>query len=440
MPRARPGRRRAACRDRPASGRRRCAPARPAPATPCARCRWSAGTRWRAARPASPACPAAPHRRPGRRRGRRRRPPARERRRRTGCSRPRGGRRARRRPRRRRPGRRHRSAAPCAGSRRRGGLGGTRRGSAASRSSRCRSPGSPGRRAPGSAGRGRRRRPSPSGRGRRRTPTRRPVTSRDGAAAAAGARSDRSSAPLRSTARAASLPLVEPQPPSPGPGGDEPGDAFPAACVPGRPPPPLPGVPPFSATPLSAGPGPLDDRALDNGLAGLHSWHARVHVASSEWSATTLLRAEARGSRGRSRAPRSLSWRSPGWRHRRRGPAGVAARAPPGTPLLSRLRMLHRRVLPAFAARPAGASWQRLDGHDAVLDLLSQPSGGPVTGFSLAAEIGAAEASSSWPRPRRTATRRSPGSPCPSPRWPPAAPGPCAGRRCRAGRCARRCS
>ncbi len=58
------------------------------------------------------------------------------------------------------------------------------------------------------------------------------------------------------------------------------------------------------------------------------------------------------------------------------------------TPLLSRLRTLHERMLPPAVRYPVAADWYELAGRPAVLDRLATRPGGPVAGFCLAADIG----------------------------------------------------
>jgi hypothetical protein len=70
-----------------------------------------------------------------------------------------------------------------------------------------------------------------------------------------------------------------------------------------------------------------------------------------------------------------------------RVPAPALPDAPPGTDLLSRLRMVHRTVLPA-ARRPVDASWQLLGGRPAVLDRLGDEESARLSAFSLAAALG----------------------------------------------------
>ncbi len=180
-------------------------------------------------------------------------------------------------------------------------------------------------------------------------------------------------------------------PPAPSPGGRPAPPPFPALAIRGETPPPLPSIGAWSADrPVLEHPGPLSDVALERGLSGLQTWSARISVSPSQWSVATLLHADA--------PLRTATTPGGGWafldearlRVTAAGmPADSLPDAPPRTPLLSRLRMLHGRLLPPFASRPVTASWQHLGGQDAVLDLFTQPAGGRVTGFSLAAEAGA---------------------------------------------------
>jgi hypothetical protein len=68
-------------------------------------------------------------------------------------------------------------------------------------------------------------------------------------------------------------------------------------------------------------------------------------------------------------------------------PAASLPEAPRGTDLLSRLRMVHRTLLPA-AQRPVDASWQQLGGRPAVLDRMSDAEGSRMCAFSLATALG----------------------------------------------------
>ncbi len=71
-----------------------------------------------------------------------------------------------------------------------------------------------------------------------------------------------------------------------------------------------------------------------------------------------------------------------------RAPEQALPEAPAGTPLLSRLRMLHERFLPRLPYLPLTAEWIDLDGAPAVLDYLGLRPGGVPTAFSIAADLG----------------------------------------------------
>lgn len=179
------------------------------------------------------------------------------------------------------------------------------------------------------------------------------------------------------------MPELGPLPP---PAGPPPGTDFPAPAAPGQPPPPLPRgevlgwpAPDSRAT--------LVDPALDTGLAALTDRPTRLRAdAASGWSTVTVLEAS---------AP---------WRHQpgaalsfpdedaltlttARVPAASLPHAPAGTDLLSRLRMVHRRMLPR-PQRPVDASWQQLGGRPAVLDRMSDADGTRMSAFSLASALG----------------------------------------------------
>jgi hypothetical protein len=174
--------------------------------------------------------------------------------------------------------------------------------------------------------------------------------------------------------------------PLPPPAGPPPGTDFPAPAAPGRPPPPLPRAD-FSGTPPPDPWGPLVDPALDNGLAGLADRTTRLRADTvAGWCVVTRVHA-------------SAPWRhfpGPELAFPDEGPLTLkAARipaeslpiAPPGTDLLSRLRMVHRTLLPA-ARRPIDASWQQLGGRPAVLDRMGDGDGSRMSGFSLAGAHG----------------------------------------------------
>ena len=170
-----------------------------------------------------------------------------------------------------------------------------------------------------------------------------------------------------------------PQPPDP---------QFPARAVPGQPPPPLPREPFPPVTSIPDTWGPVVDPALDAGLVGLVSRPARLlAAATTQWSVTSLLHAT---------APRRHT-PGPDVAFLDESPLTVTAAhlpldslpdAPRGIDLLSRLRMVHRKLLPEFARQPRSASWATVGGHDAVLDLFTPPPVDPrVNGFSQAAAI-----------------------------------------------------
>ena len=160
-----------------------------------------------------------------------------------------------------------------------------------------------------------------------------------------------------------------PQPPDP---------QFPARAVPGQPPPPPPREPFPPVTSIPDTWGPVVDPALDAGLVGLVSRPARLRAAATtQWSVTSLLHAT---------APRRHT-PGPDVAFLDESPLTVTAAhlpldslpdAPPGVDLLSRLRMVHRKLLPEFARQPRSASWATAGGHDAVLDLFDAPARGPA--------------------------------------------------------------
>ena len=191
-----------------------------------------------------------------------------------------------------------------------------------------------------------------------------------------------------------------PQPPDP---------QFPARAVPGQPPPPLPREPFPPVTSIPDTWGPVVDPALDAGLVGLVSRPARLRAAATtQCSVTSLLHAT---------APRRHT-PGPDVAFLDESPLTVTAAhlpldslpdAPPGVDLLSRLRMVHRKLLPEFARQPRSASWATAGGHDAVLDLFTPPLVDPrVNGFSLAAAVGddAGLLVVGWSRPDRSEVLR----------------------------------
>lgn len=179
------------------------------------------------------------------------------------------------------------------------------------------------------------------------------------------------------------MPELGPLPP---PAGPPPGTDFPAPAAPGRPPPPLPRGE-FSGSPAPDLWGPFVDPALDAGLAGLADRGTRLRAdAAAGWSSVTLLRASAPG-RHSPGAERAVPDEEQLTLTAARLAAGSLPDAPPGTDLLSRLRMVHRALLPA-PQRPVDASWQQLGGRPAVLDRMSDADGSRMCAFSLAAVLG----------------------------------------------------
>lgn len=174
-------------------------------------------------------------------------------------------------------------------------------------------------------------------------------------------------------------------PPAPGP----PPPRFPEPATPGAPPPPLPHPEPRFVEP-SYGPQPDStiDPALENGFTSLEPWRQRLRAATEgKWSGATLLQATGplRHSQGPDvafldEAPLQLTLAHL--------PIRSLNPVPSPTPLLSRLRMLHERMLPDAVRYPVSADWYELGGMPAVLDRLAQSPGGPAAGFSLAAELG----------------------------------------------------
>ena len=173
----------------------------------------------------------------------------------------------------------------------------------------------------------------------------------------------------------------------PPPGPPPPPPEFPAAAAPGLPPPPLPPLPPFFASRITDLGDDVVDPALEKRFDGLVERPVRLSAdPSPDWSTVTLVRAE--GPMRHTRGPRFAFWDE--------GALGVTVAripgpslpdAPPGTDLLSRLRMVHRKLIPGFAQRPVDATWQRLDGRTAVLDRLSDVDGGRICGFSFASAV-----------------------------------------------------
>ena len=147
------------------------------------------------------------------------------------------------------------------------------------------------------------------------------------------------------------------------------------------------------------------DPALGNGFAGLVDRPTRLRAASSpEWSTVTLVRADG-PMRHTSRQPVAFYDERPLALTVVRIPVDSLPDAPPGTDLLSRLRMVHRKLIPGYVQRPVDATWQQLGGRPAVLDRLCQPAGGRICGFSLATTIDdGGLLATGWAPPDRTET------------------------------------
>jgi hypothetical protein len=129
------------------------------------------------------------------------------------------------------------------------------------------------------------------------------------------------------------------------------------------------------------------DPVLEDRLEDATEWHSRLRVDPPPgWAAATVLRLEGpeRWSPPPDKAimvedlPLSLV--------AMRLPEPSLNPHPEPVPLLSRLRMLHARLLPEAIRFPLSAEWAELDSHPAVLDRLAMRAGGQLAGFSLAAE------------------------------------------------------
>ena len=195
-----------------------------------------------------------------------------------------------------------------------------------------------------------------------------------------------------------SVPMPPPAPPPPPP-------QFPAAASPGYPPPPLPALPMTFSEPITDLGDDAVDPALGNGFAGLVDRPTRLRAASSpEWSTVTLVRADG-PMRHTARQPVAFYDERPLALTVARIPAASLPDAPPGIDLLSRLRMVHRKLIPGYVQRPVDATWQQLGGLPAVLDRLCQPAGGRICGFSLAAPVDdGGLLATGWAPPDRTET------------------------------------
>ncbi|MGZ8750829.1 MAG: hypothetical protein ACXWYP_08120, partial [Pseudonocardia sp.] len=195
-----------------------------------------------------------------------------------------------------------------------------------------------------------------------------------------------------------SVPMPPPAPPPLPP-------QFPAAASPGAPPPPLPALPMTFSEPITDLGDDAVDPALGNGFAGLVDRPTRLRAASSpEWSTVTMVRADG-PLRHTSRQPVAFYDERPLALTVARIPAASLPDAPPGIDLLSRLRMVHRKLIPGYVQRPVDATWQQLGGRPAVLDRLCQPAGGRICGFSLATPVDdGGLVATGWAPPDRTET------------------------------------
>jgi hypothetical protein len=191
--------------------------------------------------------------------------------------------------------------------------------------------------------------------------------------------------------------------PPPGPPPQPP--PFPAPSAPGVPPSALPELPLTFSEPITdLGPDAVDP-ALGNGFAGLVDRPTRLRAASSpEWSTATIVRADG-PMRHSTRQPVAFFDERPLALTVARIPAASLPDAPPGIDVLSRLRMVHRRLIPGYVQRPVDATWQQLGGQPAVLDRLCQPAGGRICGFSLASAVDdGGLVATGWSPPDRTET------------------------------------
>lgn len=133
------------------------------------------------------------------------------------------------------------------------------------------------------------------------------------------------------------------------------------------------------------------DSALEAGLKAVRPWLPRLRTSTAGvWSAATLLWASA--------PPRQIQMPDGGAAILDEAPLTVVAMRVPelslpgseaGEPALTRLRMVHRKLLPPSVRYPTSATWERVGELPAVLDLLARRPGGEPAGFSLSAESGA---------------------------------------------------
>jgi hypothetical protein len=137
--------------------------------------------------------------------------------------------------------------------------------------------------------------------------------------------------------------------------------------------------------------GPSPDQVVDPVLVDApvtrEPWRSRIRTSlGGEWSAATLL--EATAPRRHTPGPSIAFYDEAALRITlARLPERSLNPVPTAVPLLSRLRMLHPRLLPGSVRYPATAEWSELGGLPAVLDRLANVPGGPTAGFVLAAEV-----------------------------------------------------
>lgn len=193
-------------------------------------------------------------------------------------------------------------------------------------------------------------------------------------------------------------------PPMPGPAADV-GPPFPAAAEPDLPPPPLPGTRRIDLVEATSEPGGgvPGQRTTDGPLEALtrtaqapdtaHAWHARlVATPHPDWAALRLLRLRPGMRTVESARGKALLEED--------GVCEVVAalldvRSLPAAgilhPPLSRLRMLHQRLLPVPPGVPVDAAWSRLLDAPAVHDRFADPATRLPSGFSIAGVRDAAD-------------------------------------------------
>jgi hypothetical protein len=128
----------------------------------------------------------------------------------------------------------------------------------------------------------------------------------------------------------------------------------------------------------------LIDPALEDGLRDLQARWSRLRAdPGPEWSVAALLslRAPLRQARSSGAFLDEASMKLTAMRL----PERSLEPLPESAPLLSRLRMLHARLLPV--RYPVAADWYEMGGRPAVLDRFARAAGGSISGFSLATEL-----------------------------------------------------